>query len=151
MFSLRRLLYNSSLTLLKNARNNYCTSCRFTPEEENAFSFLQKQFGHDFLTEHGMIVVTHGDLLKIEAADKNMSSEQFFRKWCISAGDKFNSLINMVSDRILLVGNRGTFENNNERIVSSKKIHEIAVKMFNKSNPYTKEEFDKMHKPCEIL
>ncbi|KAI8761446.1 GTPase IMAP family member 8, partial [Biomphalaria glabrata] len=112
---------------------------RFTPEEENAFLFLQKQLGHDFLKEHGMIVVTHGDLWKIEAADKNMSSEQFFRKWCENTGGKFNSLINMVSDRILLVCNRGSFENNNERIVSSKQIHEIAVKMFNKFNPYTKE------------
>ncbi|XP_055870380.1 uncharacterized protein LOC106075351 [Biomphalaria glabrata] len=128
----------------------YSYPSRFTIEEAKVLSKLQDTFGHDFLEKHGMMVVTRGDLCKRDASGDGVPTEECFRKWCENSGDKFKSLREMVSDRILLVCNRGTFEHNTDRMVSSRKLHEIAITMHNRGTPFKKEEFERIHKWCTI-
>ncbi|KAK6961088.1 protein AIG1, partial [Biomphalaria glabrata] len=125
--------------------------CRFSAEEERAYSDLQKVFGSDFLKKHGMIVVTHGDICAQDAKEKQISVEQAFKNWCDGAGEKFKRLREMVDGRIRLVDNKGSFENDSKRVVSSEEILNIAINMFHYTNPFTKEEYDKLQKWCTIL
>uniref|UniRef100_A0A2C9LSP2 AIG1-type G domain-containing protein n=1 Tax=Biomphalaria glabrata TaxID=6526 RepID=A0A2C9LSP2_BIOGL len=120
-------------------------TCRFSTEEAKAFYELQKVFGNEFLIKHGMIVVTHGDNCSKNALESRLSPEQAFSLWCEHSGENFKSLIKMVDDRMLLVYNFGTFENDNDRMISSKRLHEIAIQMFQKGKPYTKQEFDRIN------
>ncbi|KAK6961080.1 GIMAP protein [Biomphalaria glabrata] len=125
-------------------------TCRFTAEEEASLCDLQKVFGNDFLKNHGIIVITYGDSCSKDASERNITPDQAFRKWCENSGEKFKRIKNLVSGRILLVYNKGSFEDN-ERLESSKKMHEMAIKMFKKRTPYTKEDFDKINSKCIIL
>ncbi|KAK0067117.1 AIG protein [Biomphalaria pfeifferi] len=120
-------------------------TCRFSTEEAKVFYDLQKVFGNEFLRKHGMIVVTHGDNCSKKALELSLSPEQTFSRWCENSGKNFKSLIEMVDDRILLVYNFGTFENDNDRMISSKRLLEMAIQMFQKGEPYTKQEFDRIN------
>uniref|UniRef100_A0A2C9M7S2 AIG1-type G domain-containing protein n=1 Tax=Biomphalaria glabrata TaxID=6526 RepID=A0A2C9M7S2_BIOGL len=125
-------------------------TCRFTAEEEESLCDLQKVFGKHFLRNHGIIVVTHGDYCSKYASERNITPDEAFRQWCENSGEKFKRIKYMVNNRLLLVYNKGSFEDN-ERLESSKKMHEMAIKMFEQKTPYTKEEFEKTNSRCNIL
>ncbi|KAI8761447.1 protein AIG1 [Biomphalaria glabrata] len=114
----------------------------FTAEEEESLCDLQKGFGNDFLRNHSIIVIT---------SERNMTPEKAFRQWCENSGEKFKRIKDMVSGRLLLVYNKGSFEDN-ERLESPKKMHEVSIKMFKKRTPNTqKKEFDKTNRNCNLL
>ncbi|KAK6961081.1 protein AIG1 [Biomphalaria glabrata] len=126
------------------------TNC-FNDKDEEAFLELQTIFGKEFLRNHGMIAVTHGDKSFHDTSVSNVSTNQAFKKWFEKSGRKLKRLNEMVNDRFFLISNKGSFENNGERIKSSNKLHEIALDNFKMRSAYTYDRYHKTGIDCRIF
>lgn len=79
---------------------------RFTEEDTNTIEYLKTAFGSDFVRNHCILLMTHGD--NFEEARREGEITVPFLQWCQQQMGKFRSLLEEVQGRIILFNNRGS-------------------------------------------
>ncbi|KAI8776164.1 protein AIG1 [Biomphalaria glabrata] len=75
---------------------------RFTQQEKDAVEVVRSMFGENVLRDHGIIIMTYGDLFEVD----NVNNKRTFKDWCMEQLGAMQTLLNEVEYRIVLLDNK---------------------------------------------
>lgn len=78
--------------------------CRFTPEDAQALKMLQKLLGEEAY-DNIILVLTHGDQLKLEAEENEQSIELTLKTWLESLPGWIREFTALIKDRVIPFNN----------------------------------------------
>ncbi|XP_013082954.2 uncharacterized protein LOC106068188 [Biomphalaria glabrata] len=75
---------------------------RFTKQEKDAVQEVRSMFGLNVFREHGIIIMTYGDLFEADSGEEGLS----FMDWCREQSGDIQSLFEELSYRVVLFNKR---------------------------------------------